>query len=618
MKSPLQIFRFKSRSSQVITVAVIIVKRWRRAVLSRSHVGRLSLIMKALNICQRTGTWSRHMHLNKLIPSHVSNKEKSRASPEPEQEDVVASIIGNYGRWQLLITFLLSLFSFPCTFHIYLPTFTARSTDFWCRRPENLSGLPLEAWINYSQPVDACNVRIIGSGVTVESILNNTAPLLDSFTKCAEWDFDRSEVGDTIISEWNLVCDRAGLTNLAEVVFLVGVGAGGVLGGWISDKFGRKRILMGMLVTQSTLAILSLLVRSYLQYIIVRLIMGLVSVSVVYAAFVLSVELVGGKWVTIAGVCNFFPLPLAYIIVSLLSLVMPNWRELQLALSIPGCMLLLLWFVLPESPRWLLSMGRVQEAKTILEKAAKFNKRELPADIDKILILFKSENHDEEPSVLMLFKGHLLKRTICLFFAWFAMTIAYYGLLLNIGNFNLGNLHATSIILAIVEIPAIALSIPILLKAGRRIPIFISMLVCGLACVATEVLAISLNYDWVLIVCLMVGKFAIGSTNMMLPIFTAELYPTVIRNLGVGASQISAGLALIGIPYLWKLTTLNDHLPMVTIAALSALGGAIVLILPETAKSNESRKSTALKVSAAMASSSPHNGTFTVADERGH
>lgn len=100
---------------------------------------------------------------------------------------------------------------------------------------------------------------------------------------------------------------------------------------------------MAMMVAQSALAILSLLVRSYIQYVVVRLIMGFVSVSVVYAAFVLSVELVGGKWVTIAGVCNFFPLPLAYLTVSLLSLVMPNWRDLQLSLSIPGCLLLALW-----------------------------------------------------------------------------------------------------------------------------------------------------------------------------------------------------------------------------------------------------------------------------------
>lgn len=212
--------------------------------------------------------------------------------------------------------------------------------------------------------------------------------------------------------------------------------------------------------------------------------------------------------------------------------------------------------MLPESPRWLLSMGKTQEAKQILEKAVKFNGREMPADIDKLLMLCRMENQDEGPSVTMLFKGALRKRTICLALAWFAMTIAYYGLLLNIGNFNLGNLHVTSIILAVVEIPAIAMSIPILLKAGRRIPIFISMVVCGLACVASELFSLAFEDQWIMIVCLMVGKFAIGSTNMMLPIFTVELYPTMVRNLGVGASQLSAGIALICIPYLWKLVSL--------------------------------------------------------------
>lgn len=198
-------------------------------------------------------------------------------------------------------------------------------------------------------------------------------------------------------------------------------------------------------------------------------------------------------------------------------------------------------------------MGKTQEAKLILQKAVKFNKKEMPADIDKLLMLCKTENQNAGPSVTLLFKGALRKRTICLLLAWFAMTIAYYGLLLNIGNFNIGNLHVTSIILAVVEIPAIAFSIPILLKAGRRVPIFISMIACGLACVASELFSISFDDKWIMIACLMIGKFAIGTTNMMLPIFTVELYPTMVRNLGVGASQVSAGFALICIPYLWKL-----------------------------------------------------------------
>lgn len=99
-----------------------------------------------------------------------------------------------------------------------------------------MSSVPIEYWINYSQPIDACSVRMLPAGITAESIMNNTAPMLDSFLRCTEWDYDRSEVGNTIISEWDLICDKASLTTLSEVAFLISVGVGGVLGGWFSDK----------------------------------------------------------------------------------------------------------------------------------------------------------------------------------------------------------------------------------------------------------------------------------------------------------------------------------------------------------------------------------------------
>ncbi|CAG2060084.1 unnamed protein product [Timema podura] len=41
--------------------------------------------------------------------------------------------------------------------------------------------------------------------------------------------------------------------------------------------------------------------------------------------------------------------------------------------------------ILPESPRWLLAMGRKDEVMLILKEAARVNKRQLPANTDKIL-----------------------------------------------------------------------------------------------------------------------------------------------------------------------------------------------------------------------------------------
>lgn len=46
------------------------------------------------------------------------------------------------------------------------------------------------------------------------------------------------------------------------------------------------------------------------------------------------------------------------------------------------------------------------------------------------------------------------------------------------------------------------------------------------------------------------GKFTISAGNTIMPVYTAELYPTAIRNIGVGACNVSAGFALILTPYL--------------------------------------------------------------------
>lgn len=52
---------------------------------------------------------------------------------------------------------------------------------------------------------------------------------------------------------------------------------------------------------------------------------------------------------------------------------------------------------------------------------------------------------------------------------------------------------------------------------------------------------------------LYVVKCTIGACNAIIPTFTAFQYPTILRNLGVGAGNFAAGLALVTVPYLWLL-----------------------------------------------------------------
>ena len=80
----------------------------------------------------------------------------------------------------------------------------------------------------------------------------------------------------------------------------------------------------------------------------------------------------------------------------------------------------------------------------------------------------------------------------------------------------------------------------------------------------------------------MVGKLAITTSYGIVYIYTAELFPTVIRNVGVGASSLCARIGGIICPYINLLMNYWKPLPLIIYGVLAFTGGLLALILPET------------------------------------
>ena len=81
---------------------------------------------------------------------------------------------------------------------------------------------------------------------------------------------------------------------------------------------------------------------------------------------------------------------------------------------------------------------------------------------------------------------NLRYRTLNFYYNWFVNSFVYYGLSLNSGNLG-GDLFVNIFIGGAVEIPAYALSTVALLKTGRRLPLCVSMVVGGVACLCTMI-----------------------------------------------------------------------------------------------------------------------------------
>ncbi|XP_053671676.1 organic cation transporter protein [Anopheles nili] len=514
-----------------------------------------------------------------------------RPKGSDEECDVIGELIGDYGKWQFVMTFLLSLFQVPNTFHIYSPTFQAADKSFWCRRPAHLADVSIDRWRNVSGSEENCRMLSYDWNALTSAQLSlsnfSLPPNITETLACSAWEFDTQDnLGNTWSSEWNLVCDKEHLKNVAEMFFLVGVATGGIMSGVLSDMFGRKMMLFISAVLQSIFGLALYFADSFEFYLVLRALLGIVSVSVTYAGLILAIEYVDGKWRTIAGMYNLFPLPVSYIMISGIAYLTQDYRNLQLCIGLPGVFLCFLWFVLPESPRWLLCKGRIAEVKEVIRKAAAFNNRPLPDNLDKLL---KPPMDEEQTAagVCELFRSKYLRMvTFCFLCIWFTMNLVYYGLVLNMNSFG-GNIYLNSALAGLVEIPAIALAMYIINRTGKKWLFCATFFFAALACLCAAIVEGKPEFLSMKITFVMIGKFTISAGNTIMPVYTAELYPTAIRNVGVGACNLAAGFALVLTPYLSMLTKIEVHLLMTLLTAWCIFGAIVIIFLPEAMQHHE-------------------------------
>ncbi len=181
----------------------------------------------------------------------------------------------------------------------------------------------------------------------------------------------------SLVQEFDLVCSRKMLIPLSSMTFMFGMGIGYVVGGWFGDRFGRRNssIYSGLLILVVSVAV------AFSPNIWVLIVLRCL-VAVLYSICNLNSHVYCNE-VTNAhhrntysffyhfnndAVMNPFAVVMAYLI--------QDWRFLHVVLASPCALVLLFFFLVPNSPRWLLVVGRDKEAFEVLTRAAKVNGRD--------------------------------------------------------------------------------------------------------------------------------------------------------------------------------------------------------------------------------------------------
>ncbi|XP_048103936.1 solute carrier family 22 member 7-like isoform X2 [Alosa alosa] len=344
------------------------------------------------------------------------------------------------------------------------------------------------------------------------------------------WVYDNSTFTSTLATEWDLVCDKKGLNKATATIFFVGVMFGAMTFSGLSDRYGRRKMLLVSYVSGMVFALLSAFSTSYVMFTVLR-----------------------------------------------------DWRWLIAAITAPVVMGIISWRWVPESARWLIANGQLDEAHYYLNKCIKMNRRQemassiKPENLSNIVL---TNRRNRKYSYLDLLRTSKMRKLALLTgLTWYGVAFIFYGIGLNITGFGM-NIYLIQFILAAVEIPAKAAIFYLLDKIGRRKTECGALVLTGI-CLAITVF-VPREQRVVRTVVAVLAKGCSAAAFATLILYSSELYPTVMRQHGMGYNSFMGRAGAAVAPLILLLDDVWLGLPQLILCCIAVGSSVVASRLPET------------------------------------
>merc|ERR1719228_3134456 len=410
---------------------------------------------------------------------------------------------------------------------------------------------------------------------------------------CQNYGFDDDFWKATMISEFGLVCENAWMKTFAKMLLFSGFALGSFCSGLVSDRFGRKTAIWITSVVMCIFGVITSIVPWYWVFVFTWWITGTMAIACYTAAFVWTMEICAGKWKIYLGMSMNYSWPTCRLIIAGLAWQFRDYHiHLQFisALVFVGCVIL---YWLPESPRWLIAKGRMDDAKKILSDASKKNGK--PLEPEQI-ILTKPNVAASQGGFPDIMKHPTLRlQTLIMYFNWFTTAFIMYGLALSWQNLTslilLLGLSLTSphelfvnfIIGTILDFLAKTLALLLVQNVGRKYPYMVGSTFTGVMIFLTLFIPRDVfPSNWPIVVLALMGNFTTTMCFAILYMYTGELMPTTVRAAGVGSSSLVSKIGGTLSTTVAALADIHPAIPTIIFAVMAILSAAITIFVPET------------------------------------
>lgn len=382
----------------------------------------------------------------------------------------------------------------------------------------------------------------------------------------------------------------AGWEGLLGASALIGIFIGAVFFGWISDRYGRRLIFMVSLGVITVATVAQFFVQGPVELLALRLLIGL-AIGADYAlGSTLVAEFVPKRFraSTLASLTVMWAVGYvaAFFVGSFIIDMSPDaWRWLLASGAISALIVFILRIGTPESPRWLVTKGRIAEARAISERYLGGG-----LDIDKIA----AENQESPASggYLELFGPKRIKRTMFGILFYNCQVIPYFAIytflptILGDLGFDGDGFAAGALLNVFLVIGGIAGLWAIAKISRRALTIYTFFIMAAALAVVTVGSGLPIA---VVLLAFVVFTFVMSAASNLVSVYPPELFPTELRGAGVGlvngASRIGSAIGTFLLPV--SMVSFGLSATMMALVGILVLGGVIsILMAPETANLN--------------------------------